>query len=396
MARRPSRVLPALGVFLATASSVVVAGNYYVSKVPSSVATVDVGNGVFDTTPQATASKNEKAGPTENYLLVGSDSRNGADKNDADYGGIISKTTPAADNGQGTSSRSDTMLILRYDPKTKHGTLMSIPRDLRVTIADTGKQAKINAAFERDDPVKAVSNLIQTIRNFGIPINHYVEIDFNGFKQVVDAIGGVRLHFDQPAKDPHTGFEALQATCITMNGVQSRQYVRSRYLEIFVKGKWHTDGSSDIGRMARQQDFLQRALNQAIVKVSTDPAALSRLISAGTANVKTDPGTDLVKFAGGLRSMSKGALDRYTLPTAPSGEDLVVLRQEAAPLLAFFRGETDTVVTTTEAPPQTAAPKVGNTTPATAAVAPPSTKAGPTTTAARDPLDEPFVPVSDC
>lgn len=393
MRRRPFRVLPVLGLFVATSSSVVVAGNYYVTNaLNNAVGTVNIDTGVLDTASSVAVDKNEKAGPTENYLLVGTDSRAGADKNDVDYGGIIDNKISKADNGQG-STRSDTMLILRYDPKVKRGTLMSIPRDLRVTIADTGRQAKINSAFEREDPVKAVSNLIQTIRNFGIPVTHYVEVDFNGFKQVVDAIGGVRVHFDHPAQDPHTGFEALQASCITMNGVQSRQYVRSRYLEIFVKGKWHTDGSSDIGRMARQQDFLQRALNQAIVKVSTDPGAVSRMLAAGSANVKTDPGTDLVKFAGGLRTMSKGALDRYTLPTTPSGDDLVVLKKEAAPLLAFFRGEADTVMTTTEAPAATTAPKVAAGAKPTVAAA---TPAGPTTTAAADPLNEPFVPVSDC
>ena len=384
MRRRPSRLLPILGLFVVTGSSVVVAGNYYVNAVPSAIPTVSVDPGALDPIPE----DNAPAGPAENYLLVGTDSRSNADKNDVDYGGIINNNVSKADNGQG-SQRSDTMLVLRYDPKTKHGVMMSIPRDLRVTIADTGKRDKINSAMERDDPTKAVSNLIQTVRGIGIPISHYVEIDFGGFKQVVDAIGGVKVQFLHPTQDFATGLDIPRATCLTMNGVQSREYVRSRYLKIFVNGKWHTDGSSDIGRMARQQDFLKRALNQTIVKVSSDPGILSRLITAGNASVKVDSGTNLTKFAGGLRSMSKGALDSYTLPNTPKGDDLVMIDKEAAPLLAFFRGETPTVETPAPAAPAPATTVKGSKAATTLPQAPP-------TSAEPNPLDEPFVPVTDC
>jgi polyisoprenyl-teichoic acid--peptidoglycan teichoic acid transferase len=382
MRRRHSRLLPALGLFVATGSSVVVAGNYYVNSAPEAVATVPVGAGVLDV-PLDDSSSN---GPAENYLLVGTDSRDGADKADVDYGGIISGKTNAA--SAGGIARSDTMLVLRYDPKAKKGTLMSLPRDLRVLIADTNKRNKINSAFEREDPTTAIENLVKTVQNLGIPIQHFIEVDFNGFKEVVDAVGGVKVQFVRPTRDTHTGLDIPQADCITMDGVQSREYVRSRFLEIFVKGKWHTDGSSDIGRMARQQDFLQRALNQAIVKIASDPATLSRLLGAATSNMKTDPDLKLAKFAGGLRSMAKGALETHTLPNTPNGEDLVMLEKEAAPYIAFFRGETATIEL-----PEAPAPA--------AAAAPATTVKGAKTTAATapaepDPLAEPFLPITDC
>ena len=383
MRRRPSRLLPALGLFVATGASVVVAGNYYVNSAPNAVATVPVGNDVLDV-PVDDGSSN---GPPENYLLIGTDSRDNADKNDVDYGGIISGKTNAA--SAGGIARSDTMLVLRYDPKAKHGTLMSLPRDLRVQIADTGKRNKINSAMEREDPVKAVENLVKTVQNMGIPIQHFIVVDFNGFKEVVDAIGGVKVQFTRPTQDLNTGLDIPKAECVTMSGVQSREYVRSRFLKIFVNGKWHTDGSSDIGRMARQQDFLQRALNQSIVKIASDPQTLSKLLDATTQNMKTDPDLKLSKFAGGLRSMSKGALDTHTLPNTPSGEDLVVIDKEAAPYFAFFRGETATIELP-DAPAAAPASTAKGAKPASTA------PADPATTAAADPLSEPFVPVTDC
>jgi polyisoprenyl-teichoic acid--peptidoglycan teichoic acid transferase len=223
------------------------------------------------------------------------------------------------------------------------------------------------------------------VQNMGIPIQHFIEVDFNGFKEVVDAIGGVKVQFIRPTQDLNTGLDIPKADCVTMDGVQSREYVRSRFLKIFVKGKWHTDGSSDIGRMARQQDFLQRALNQAIVKIASDPATLSRLLGAATSNMKTDPDLKLAKFAGGLRSMAKGALETHTLPNTPSGEDLVMLEKEAAPYIAFFRGETATI----EIP---GAPATDAAT--TAEGAKPA--AAPVTPAEPDPLAEPFLPITDC
>lgn len=92
-----------------------------------------------------------------------------------------------------------------------------------------------------------MTNLIRTVQNLGIPINHYIEIDMNGFKNLVDAIGGIRLRFDYPVRDVRTGLDVPKAECITLDGVQARQYVRARYLEYFADGSWHHDGSSDGG-----------------------------------------------------------------------------------------------------------------------------------------------------
>lgn len=263
---------------------------------------------------------------------MGTDGRSDIDTNDSDVGSL--------DNGT-AGSRSDTMLVLRFDPRSQQGILVSLPRDLQVTIADTGQLDKLNSAINRDNHAVGVTNLIRTVQNLGIPINRYIEIDMNGFKNLIDAMGGIRLRFDYPVRDVHTGLEIPKVACVTLDGEQAQQYVRSRYLEYFDRGSWHDDGSSDFGRMARQQDFLTRSIDQTLAHIAADPTSLSRLIDAATASLKVDGQTDLHKLAATFRAVVTGSLDSATLPSAVSddGENLVVVAEKAAPILAKLQGQ---------------------------------------------------------
>jgi LCP family protein required for cell wall assembly len=282
--------------------------------------------------PTATASP-IAVGPAENYLLVGTDGRSGIDANDSDVGSITTGTSGT------TGSRSDTMLVLRFDPKSQQGMLVSLPRDLQVTIADTGQLGKLNSAIDRDDHTVGVTNLIRTVQDFGIPINHYVEIDMNGFKNLIDAMGGIRLRFNYPVRDMHTGLDIPKAECVTLDGVQARQYVRSRYLEYFDQGSWHVNESSDFGRMARQQDFVKRSVAQTLARIATDPTSLSRLIDAATASLQVDSETDLRKLATTSRSVVTGSIQSSMLPIAPMSVDpLIFDPNKGAPLLAKLQG----------------------------------------------------------
>ena len=138
----------------------------------------------------------KKAEPqaVENYLLVGSDTREGADPNSADFGAI-------GNEGAAPGRRSDTIMVLRFDPKTGAAAILSIPRDLWVPIAGTGESNRINSAYTKGNDV-----LIETVeQNLGIPINHFIDVDFYGFKDLVDALGGVTVYFDLPTRDKNTG-----------------------------------------------------------------------------------------------------------------------------------------------------------------------------------------------
>jgi LCP family protein required for cell wall assembly len=221
-----------------------------------------------------------RAGDAANYLLVGTDSREGLDPNDPDAGGFL---------GDSGCDCTDTIMVLRVDPKEKQAYLLSFPRDLYLPIAGTGDKARINTAHAHGE-----QTLIDTItENFGIPINHYVEIDFVGFEQLVDAVGGVPLWFDAPVRDRHTGLDVPQSGCVELDGEQARKFVRSRYLEYQDEdGDWDSDPTADLGRITRQQVFVRRAVAKAVNEGLSNPITLNDLVSAGVANVSLDEHLD--------------------------------------------------------------------------------------------------------
>ena len=143
-------------------------------------------------------------------------------------------------------------MVLRVDPEKKQAYVLSFPRDLYIPISGTGETQRINTAHAH-----GVQTLIDTIQdNFNIPINHYVEVDFQGFEKLVDAVGGVPMWFDAPVRDSHTGLDVPAAECQVLNGEPARQFVRSRHLEYLDEdGEWQSDPTADLGRIARGSRF---------------------------------------------------------------------------------------------------------------------------------------------
>lgn len=326
----PQRLLLALGLFLSTALLLGAAGLWYANSKLDDVETIALG-GVL--TPQGIETAG--LGPTtiENYLMVGSDTREGADPSSPDFGGI-------GDADETGGRRSDTIMVLRFDPATNSGALLSLPRDLFIPIAGTGKQNRINSAYSNGPDV-----LVRTIQeSLGIPIHHYVEIDFNGFKKMVDAVGGVQVWFDYPSRDKHTGLFVEQVGCVQLDGVQALQFARSRYFEQFRDGSWQQDAASDLGRIDRQQEFLRNAMSKAIREGSTSPLTATKLVNTAVENLRVDDGLDLWGLANRVRVMGTGGLSTYTLPVdgkMVGDMSVVVMREgEAAPLLEYFRGVT--------------------------------------------------------
>jgi LCP family protein required for cell wall assembly len=233
-------------------------------------------------------------------------------------------------------------MVLRFDPTTNSGALLSLPRDLFLPIAGTGKQNRINSAYAENP-----ETLVRTIQeSLGIPIHHYVEIDFNGFKRMVDAVGGVSVWFDYPSRDKHTGLFVEQTGCVQLDGVQALQFARSRYFEQFRDGSWQQDAASDLGRINRQQEFLRNAMQKAISEGSTSPITATKLVNAAVENLRVDDGLDLWGLANRVRVMGTGGLSTYTLPVdgkMVGDMSVVVMRDaDAEPLLQYFRGATST------------------------------------------------------
>jgi LCP family protein required for cell wall assembly len=217
----------------------------------------------------------EVAAPSEpqNYLLVGTDSAAGLDPDD-----------PITNGRSDLGILSDTIMVLRVDPESEDAAILSFPRDLWIPIAGGGEQ-RINTALSVGGP----EALIQTIQDyFGIPINHYVQVDFLGFRDLVDAIDGVPIYFPNPVRDEKTGLNVTTTGCVTLDSNQALAFARSRSYEELVDGSWDVDGTGDLGRISRQQLFIRLAMQRAIAKGVRNPTTLNSLIDVGITKVTID------------------------------------------------------------------------------------------------------------
>lgn len=180
-----------------------------------------------------------------NWLLVGTDSRAGLSRQDADR-----LTAGELDDSTG---RTDTIMVVHIPSGGGKARVVSFPRDSWVDIPGEGKN-KINQAFAAGGPPLLQRTIEQAT---GLRIDHYAEIGFGGFANVVDAVGGITMCLDQPLVDPMAGIN-LQAGCHQMNGPTALGYVRSRY----------TSANGDLDRVQRQRAFLS-ALSDKITSPGT-------------------------------------------------------------------------------------------------------------------------------
>ncbi len=265
----------------------------------------------------------------QNFLLVGVDSAANLDPDD-----------PATAGRESVGGfRSDTVMVLRAEPGSEQASLLSLPRDLWVPLASGGNQ-RINAAIQKGGP----GELIDTIEEYlGIPIHHYVQVDFAGFQDLVDVIDGVGVYFPTAARDNRSGLE-VEAGCIRLDGQEALAYVRSRHYQRYEDGRWRTDPSADLGRISRQQDFIVRALHRAIDRGVRNPLTMNRLVDAGLETVSVDDlltADELITLGRAFRSFDPGALRTYSLPVTPGsvggGSILRLQDEKAQPILDRFR-----------------------------------------------------------
>ena len=179
-----------------------------------------------------------------NYLLVGSDN---GEEGGAQREGVQGR-------------RSDTIMVLNVkDGKAK---MLSLNRDLWVMNPATGENGRLNATYNAGP-----ANLIEAVtQNFGIPINHYIEIDFVSFGGLVDSFGGIDIQFDHPAFDLASGLDVKEAGLVHLDGDQALAYVRSRHYAEVIDGQVVLDPTSDLGRVQRQQIFLREIMKKAGAK----------------------------------------------------------------------------------------------------------------------------------
>lgn len=224
---------------------------------------------------------------------------------------------------------SDTMMIVHVSADRKWATVVSIPRDSWVEIPACDKgdgsqsephDAKINEAFAigglGGEVSGAAACAVKTIEKAsGLRMDHFISLDFLGFKGMVDAVGGVEVCPREPIDDKKANLK-LDAGCQTLEGEQALGYVRARY---------SIGDGSDIGRIERQQEFMESLAKKAQSKLS-NPKALYDFLDAVTKSLTTDkdlaglkPLNDLV---GELKGIPSDRITFLTVPNYPRGRDV--------------------------------------------------------------------------
>ena len=258
------------------------------------------------------------ATPGADWLIVGSDSRQGLDENRRRELGT----------GQAAGRRADTMMLLHIPRGTGKPVLISLPRDSYVSIPGHGRN-KINAAYAFGGPTL----LARTVEGAtGIRLDRYMEVGFDGFASVVDAVGGVQICPKTAMRDPMAGLN-VKAGCQQAGSRTALAYVRARH-----------SGRGDLDRVQRQQEFLGSLIDK-----STSPAVLFNpfrsvpLLMTGTDAVAVDQAAhfwNLIRFPFAMRSIGSGGGITATVPIAGSASVPgagSVLQWDRAKALALFQ-----------------------------------------------------------
>jgi LCP family protein required for cell wall assembly len=204
---------------------------------------------------------------------------------------------------QGAGQQADTIAILHVDFHTSRAVLVSIPQDLLVK-APSGRLVEINSFYDQ-----GATAMVQAVTAFtGLPIDHYVEVNFTGFRTIVDTLGGVRIRFSRPVDDPDSGLD-VPAGCVSMDGDRALAFVRLRT----------NDPAGDYGRIARQQFFVRLVMGR-LLSAGTllNPVKVVHLVGTGAANVRTDRGlgaATMERLAFRLRTFGPADLDFRMVPS---------------------------------------------------------------------------------
>ncbi|MBU3692224.1 MAG: LytR family transcriptional regulator [Candidatus Nanopelagicaceae bacterium] len=248
----------------------------------------------------------KKESSAVNYLIVGSDTREGLTRAEI-------KKLKVGGTEVAAGKRSDTMLLVHVSKKRDKAAIISVPRDSYARIPEhknaqgeviPASYSKINSAFNWG----GAPLLIQTFEEMsGLRIDHYIEVNFVGFVRMVDALGGVEICTKRDIDDPKSHL-VLPAGRHVLDGIDSLKYVRTRYF----------DGLGDLGRMKRQQEFAGAMLRKATsAGVLLNPVKMVDFIGSALDSVVTDEGlnqADLLTLGKQLRNLSASNVRTLTIP----------------------------------------------------------------------------------
>jgi len=250
---------------------------------------------------------------TENILMIGSTDRCALKVQNPAYG-LCSQGV----NGV----NSDVVMILHLNPANGTLSILSIPRDLFVPNARSDGANKIDAAlFQGPD------QLINAIEeDFGIPIQHFVELNFDSFINVVNALGGIKMYFPEPVFDAYSGLNIQTTGCIALNGTQALQVVRARHLQYKGPGVtttdpnyWPQENQSDLARIRRDHEFLRVLAAAVKAKGLSNPITDQQLVAGVVGQLTVDSGlsaTDMISLVLGFHNVNVNAAPQLTVPVA--------------------------------------------------------------------------------
>ncbi len=248
----------------------------------------------------------KKESSAVNYLIVGSDTREGLSREEI-------KRLKVGGTDVAAGKRSDTMLLIHISKKRDKAAIISIPRDSYALIPEHNNSqgklipaaySKINSAYNWG----GAPLLIETLESMSdLRIDHYVELNFVGFVRMVDALGGVEICTKKDINDPKSHL-TLPAGTHVLDGVDSLKFVRTRVF----------DGLGDLGRMKRQQEFAGAMLRKATsAGVLLNPVKMVDFINSALDSVVTDEGLsqgDLLTLGKQLRNLSASNVRTLTIP----------------------------------------------------------------------------------
>ncbi|HET9723269.1 MAG TPA: LCP family protein [Actinomycetota bacterium] len=239
-----------------------------------------------------------------NYLLLGSDSREGLSKEE--------QIAFGTDEDIGGENRSDTIILVHTEPKQRRAVFLSFPRDLWVEIPGRG-EGKINSAFEGGINGGGPEMVARTVKALtGLRINHILYVDLARFQGLVDTLDGVDMCVPYPMQDPLTGLD-IGAGCQRFDGATALAYVRTRHQVC--------DKIPDFARIGRQQQFLRAVISKLLSP--SELLKLPTLVPKLVGNFVVDPGlanpAELVYLAGQLNGVNTGAADFRSVPTTTDG-----------------------------------------------------------------------------
>jgi LCP family protein required for cell wall assembly len=248
----------------------------------------------------------KKESSAVNYLIVGSDTREGLSREEI-------KRLKVGGTDVAAGKRSDTMLLIHISKKRDKAAIISIPRDSYALIPEHNNSqgkvipaaySKINSAYNWG----GAPLLIETLESMSdLRIDHYVELNFVGFVRMVDALGGVEICTKKDINDPKSHL-TLPAGTHVLDGVDSLKFVRTRVF----------DGLGDLGRMKRQQEFASAMLRKATsAGVLLNPVKMVDFINSALDSVVTDEGLsqgDLLTLGKQLRNLSASNVRTLTIP----------------------------------------------------------------------------------